>query len=120
MRNLWAGIDIKKKIVQGAGCRGRNRSLCQSSRVLIFIFAVISLLQLALLQISVVHQTVTFSSLNPRAAVLYGYPEERDTWFPGYAWTIACCRLCGDHIGWKFTAIENESIDAVQGLRVFW
>jgi hypothetical protein len=26
-----------------------------------------------------------------------------DSWFPGYAWDIACCRRCGSHLGWRFT-----------------
>jgi hypothetical protein len=24
------------------------------------------------------------------------------TWFAGYAWQIACCRQCGEHLGWLF------------------
>lgn len=25
-----------------------------------------------------------------------------------YAWTIAQCRICGSHMGWKFTATRKE------------
>ncbi|XP_078052933.1 E3 ubiquitin ligase component cereblon isoform X2 [Augochlora pura] len=28
------------------------------------------------------------------------------SWFPGYGWTIAMCRNCKSHIGWRFTAVE--------------
>lgn len=24
------------------------------------------------------------------------------TWFPGYAWRIACCARCRTHLGWEF------------------
>ena len=30
------------------------------------------------------------------------------TWFPGYAWQIACCRACGDHLGWAFTGGDRS------------
>ncbi|KAG7218171.1 hypothetical protein INR49_007453 [Caranx melampygus] len=26
----------------------------------------------------------------------------------GYAWTIAQCRTCGSHMGWKFTATKKD------------
>lgn len=29
-------------------------------------------------------------------------PESGFSWFPGYAWTIAICRGCGDHLGWRY------------------
>ena len=35
-----------------------------------------------------------------------GIPETQHSWFPGYAWTICNCRLCGAHLGWHFTAAE--------------
>lgn len=31
-----------------------------------------------------------------------GTPTTFWTWFPGYAWQIASCRGCGDHLGWAF------------------
>lgn len=27
-----------------------------------------------------------------------------DTWFPGYAWSVALCRHCRAHLGWRFEA----------------
>lgn len=32
-----------------------------------------------------------------------GEPTLHWTWFPGYAWRIAHCRGCGEHLGWAFS-----------------
>lgn len=32
-----------------------------------------------------------------------GVPTLRWTWFPGFAWQVAGCRGCGQHLGWRFT-----------------
>jgi hypothetical protein len=29
------------------------------------------------------------------------------TWFPGYRWHIALCRVCAGHLGWKFVSRED-------------
>ncbi|XP_003973227.2 protein cereblon isoform X1 [Takifugu rubripes] len=53
-----------------------------------------------------VHETLTVykaSNLN-----LIGRPSTLHSWFPGYAWTIAQCRTCGSHMGWKFTATKKD------------
>lgn len=49
-----------------------------------------------------VHEMVTFSKV--QGLRLYGGPETAHSWFPGYAWTIAHCGSCGQHMGWRFTA----------------
>ncbi|XP_061407724.1 protein cereblon [Lethenteron reissneri] len=57
-----------------------------------------------------VHETLTVhkaSSLN-----LIGRPSTEYSWFPGYAWTIAQCRDCGSHMGWKFTATRKDMLPA--------
>src|SRR5262245_12372543 len=36
-----------------------------------------------------------------------GQPTLFWTWFPGYAWRIASCRACGDHLGWTFCGEET-------------
>ncbi|XP_056316236.1 protein cereblon [Danio aesculapii] len=53
-----------------------------------------------------VHETLTVykaSNLN-----LIGRPSTLHSWFPGYAWTIAQCRTCGSHMGWKFSAVKKD------------
>uniref|UniRef100_A0A8D0L9Y0 Protein cereblon n=1 Tax=Sphenodon punctatus TaxID=8508 RepID=A0A8D0L9Y0_SPHPU len=53
-----------------------------------------------------VHETLTvYKACN---LSLNGRPSTEHSWFPGYAWTIAQCRICGSHIGWKFTATKKE------------
>ena len=32
----------------------------------------------------------------------------QDSWFPGYAWTILYCRVCGHHLGWHFTSSSAQ------------
>lgn len=54
---------------------------------------------------------------------LDGAPETQDSWFPGYAWTIANCPTCGcgvlgtckqvqavrrGHLGWRFSAAQPD------------
>uniref|UniRef100_A0A8C2UXT8 Protein cereblon n=1 Tax=Chinchilla lanigera TaxID=34839 RepID=A0A8C2UXT8_CHILA len=53
-----------------------------------------------------VHETLTVykaSNLN-----LTSRPSTEHSWFPGYAWTVAQCRICASHIGWKFTATKKD------------
>ena len=53
-----------------------------------------------------VHETLTiYKSQNLN---LMGRPTKEHSWFPGYAWTIAYCRVCTTHMGWKFTAIKKD------------
>ena len=42
--------------------------------------------------------------------VITGLPTLKDSWFPGYAWSILSCR-CRNHLGWKFSlcASHHES-----------
>lgn len=32
-----------------------------------------------------------------------GTPTTEFTWFPGYAWAIALCAGCANHLGWHYT-----------------
>lgn len=43
-------------------------------------------------------------------------PSTEFSWFPGYAWTICSCSTCGDHIGWKFTAVNDKKLKP----ELFW
>ncbi|KAJ6668266.1 hypothetical protein lerEdw1_015643 [Lerista edwardsae] len=52
-----------------------------------------------------VHEALTvYKALNLN---LRGRPSTEHSWFPGYAWTVAECRICGSHMGWKFTATKK-------------
>jgi hypothetical protein len=31
-----------------------------------------------------------------------GIESDEYTWFPGYAWILALCSGCGNHLGWRF------------------
>ncbi|KAI4827745.1 hypothetical protein KUCAC02_031117 [Chaenocephalus aceratus] len=53
-----------------------------------------------------VHETLTVYKTNNLNLV--GRPSTLHSWFPGYAWTIAQCRTCGSHMGWRFTAIKKH------------
>ena len=48
--------------------------------------------------------------------LLMGRPSSHESWFPGYSWTIASCRGCMNHLGWRFTRTgsrrEEEEEDA--------
>ncbi|XP_029457336.1 protein cereblon isoform X5 [Rhinatrema bivittatum] len=53
-----------------------------------------------------VHETLTvYKACNLN---LIGRPSTEHSWFPGYAWTIAGCRICANHMGWKFTATKKD------------
>jgi len=54
------------------------------------------------------HEAITlYRAKNMR---LRGSPSTENTWFPGYAWTIAECASCSQHLGWKFTATSSRLI----------
>ncbi len=53
-----------------------------------------------------VHETLTLYSA--RRLYLVGSPSTEFSWFPGYSWTIAQCRGCHSHMGWKFTACDKK------------
>ncbi|KAM6060596.1 protein cereblon isoform 6-T6 [Theristicus caerulescens] len=53
-----------------------------------------------------IHETLTvYKACNLN---LSGRPSTEHSWFPGYAWTIAQCRICANHMGWKFTATKKD------------
>jgi hypothetical protein len=37
-------------------------------------------------------------------AFVVGPPTMEATWFAGYAWRCAVCRLCARHVGWRWDA----------------
>ena len=36
-----------------------------------------------------------------------GESSDHWTWFPGYCWQIAACRVCGAHLGWIFRGADH-------------
>ncbi|XP_012226592.1 protein cereblon isoform X1 [Linepithema humile] len=55
----------------------------------------------------VIHETITFYHV--QGVMLSDTPPSTEySWFPGYAWTIAICKGCLHHVGWKFTATESD------------
>ncbi|KAJ9581657.1 hypothetical protein L9F63_023174, partial [Diploptera punctata] len=53
-----------------------------------------------------VHETLTVHRAKGLKCV-NDQPSTEHSWFPGYAWTIAECRYCKRHMGWKFTATNR-------------
>jgi hypothetical protein len=41
---------------------------------------------------------------------LIGQPDPRNSWFEGYAWTIANCPHCFSHLGWKFSRWQPTTL----------
>ncbi|KAL8591776.1 hypothetical protein ACOMHN_032318 [Nucella lapillus] len=35
-------------------------------------------------------------------------PFAEDSWFPGFAWTVAVCPRCGHHLGWVFDPLPSS------------
>lgn len=74
----------------------------------------------------IVHQTVTITTLSSDQCFLLDGrpPTAEDSWFPGYAWTIAYCSRCYQHLGWLFTrttaAVATQHNDEAQAPRAFW
>jgi hypothetical protein len=61
---------------------------------------------------SIVHQTMTVRQLSPQVGIsLDGPPSTQDSWFPGYAWSIAYCSRCYNHLGWRFTLVDENLVD---------
>lgn len=69
-----------------------------------------------------VHQTMTLRKAAVENILCHGEPQTKDSWFPGYAWTIANCRRCYHHLGWLFTLQANEEgrINVEEHPKSFW
>jgi hypothetical protein len=48
-------------------------------------------------------QTFIFCS----GAVAIGEATVEQTWFAGYAWRMAFCRQCGQHLGWYYQGMSQ-------------
>jgi cereblon len=63
-----------------------------------------------------VHQTITLRSMDENEVWYQGRPKIRDSWFPGYSWTIMNCSVCGHHLGWKFRRLLGRNTSTSQSL----
>ncbi|CAK9227707.1 unnamed protein product [Sphagnum troendelagicum] len=54
-----------------------------------------------------VHETLTLA--RARGLILAGQPQTANSWFPGYAWILAECTACAEHMGWRFIAVAKET-----------
>ncbi len=67
-----------------------------------------------------VHDMATLRSA--RGVRAHGRPTAEDSWFPGFAWSLAHCAGCYAHAGWRFTAVPGmQGAGAGAGaLQMFW
>jgi cereblon len=68
----------------------------------------------------VIHQTITLRAVSEQHLWYTGGKETKDSWFPGYSWTIAYCRFCHSHLGWKFERVMGEDLLTADQLELFW
>lgn len=54
-----------------------------------------------------VHDIITLSEIHGHFINSRDPPIAEFSWFPGYAWQITVCGVCKDHLGWKFTAVDE-------------
>lgn len=57
---------------------------------------------------AVVHDVITV--LKVQNIVVEGDPQSEHSWFHGYAWQIIYCSDCGNHLGWKFSPVEDYGV----------
>ena len=58
-----------------------------------------------------IHQTMTLREVSDMSVVSIGRPETKDSWFPGYSWTMTHCSRCFGHLGWKFLPVDGYEND---------
>uniref|UniRef100_A0A0X3P211 Protein cereblon n=3 Tax=Schistocephalus solidus TaxID=70667 RepID=A0A0X3P211_SCHSO len=63
----------------------------------------------------IVFDMLTLSRVIQGSIELVGDSSTDYSWFPGYAWTIAQCAGCYNHVGWLFTATSEDLRP-----RMFW
>jgi Lon protease-like protein len=50
------------------------------------------------------HDMLTLKNARVR---IISEPEVENSWFPGFAWQIAYCEQCREHLGWYFTSVDQ-------------
>lgn len=63
-----------------------------------------------------VHDVLTVGEVFPNAVALEGDPSSEFSWFPGFAWTVAVCVRCRQHLGWQFTPEEAPTTRTGSGV----
>ncbi|XP_041990596.1 uncharacterized protein LOC121741773 [Salvia splendens] len=53
-----------------------------------------------------VHEVITLTRTDGIAVT--GPPVKEYSWFPGYAWSVAECIMCGSQMGWYFSATKKK------------
>ncbi|XP_057775946.1 uncharacterized protein LOC130994856 [Salvia miltiorrhiza] len=53
-----------------------------------------------------VHEVMTLTRTDGIAVT--GRPVKEYSWFPGYAWSMAECIMCGSQMGWYFSATKKK------------
>ncbi len=48
--------------------------------------------------------------------VIVGPPTVEFTWFDGFAWAVALCARCRNHLGWRYDAVQAGRPPAFYGL----
>ncbi|XP_059139972.1 protein cereblon-like [Physella acuta] len=88
--------------------RQRNDTIANSDKVLIQLFKN--------------PQGIYFELITSLESELETEPQRyaSDSWFPGYAWSIAKCPKCGSHLGWSFTVLTDVLNSAESQLSSFF
>lgn len=47
-------------------------------------------------------------------AVPVGEQSEHFTWFAGFAWRVALCRGCGEHLGWSYRGGDSSFMALIE------
>jgi len=50
---------------------------------------------------------------------VHGEPSAHASWFPGYSWQTVTCKLCGEHLGWKFTVSDDFDVQDKEQLQFY-
>lgn len=56
-----------------------------------------------------VFQILTLREVHLDHVVVDVVRSTQDSWFPGYAWSIAYCNSCYRHLGWQFDAADADA-----------
>ncbi len=60
---------------------------------------------------------IALFSQAPGCLVL-GPPCLEFTWFPGYAWSVACCGGCAGQLGWRYDSVSDEGFFGIVAERI--